>query len=155
MDNDVIVEIWDDPVWTPALAALENEGDPKPLGKLLRDRLTPPLEVTERLGILLDAPEGYVGRTLTVKTPKRTRDKAIRLLSEDRKLRRRILAEFQKSGKLESAIATVQRQTGLSRSKLFEVWRLDDYETALRSQAILGYDPPQKSPPKRNKTRRL
>jgi hypothetical protein len=155
MNDDVVVEVWDDPIWSPALEALEREGNPKPLAKLLREGLSPPLEVTERLGILLDPPEGYVGLRLTVKTPKRRRDNAIRALVEDRKLRGKILAGLQETGKLESAIATVQQETGLSRSKLFEAWSVDDYEAVTRSQVILGYGPRKQSPPKRSKTRGL
>jgi hypothetical protein len=155
MNDDFVVEIWDDPIWRPALEALERGGNPKPLAKLLREGQSPPLEVTERLGILLDPPEGYVGPTLTLKSPKRGRDQALRALSEDIKLRKRIQAELEVTGKLESAITTVKEQTGLSRSKLFEVWDIDNYEAVVRSQVMLGYGPRKQSPPKRGKKRGL
>jgi hypothetical protein len=155
MGDDVVVEIWDDPIWRPALEALQKGSNPKPLAKLLREGLSPPLEVTERLGILLDPPKGYVGPKLTVKTPKRGWDKVLQSIAEDRKLRKRISVVLQSAGKLESAIATVQKETGLSRSKLFQVWGLDNYEVVVRSQVALGYGPRKKSPRKTDKTHGL
>jgi hypothetical protein len=146
MDDDIIVEIWDDPVWTSALEALQRQGNPQPLAKLLCEGQVPPLEVTKALGILLDPAPGYVGIKLVVKTPKRGRDKAFGAIYSDRRLRQRILDVQKSVGKLESEIATLQNETGLSRSKLFEALRLDDREVVRRSQVILGRGPRKSSP---------
>jgi hypothetical protein len=101
MDDDVIVEIWNDPVWTPALAALEHEGNPKSLAKLLREGNSPPPEVTTPWGRLLDPQKGYVGVKLVVKTAKRRRDKAIATIVKERELRQKILDDSRSIGKLE------------------------------------------------------
>jgi hypothetical protein len=157
-DDDIQVEVWDDPVWTPALTALTDQSNPKPIAELLSQGLVPPNIVAQQLGIMLDPPDGYLGPSLIMKTPKRGWRDAIVALVEDRKLRARILEVRGDNGKVEAEIAMVSEETGLSRSKLYEVWKLDDRETVFRSQVMLGFGQrtsTRSSPPKRRKSRGL
>ena len=151
VDSDFEIVVWNDPVWTPALRSLTDNSDPKPIAALLRRGEVPPFEVLERLGIMLDPPNGYLWSSLVLKTPKRTWRDAGRALGEDRKLRQRILDLTDEFGSREAAIAKVREETKLSRAKLFETLKLDNEETFLRSQTMLGYggDAPKKASPRK------
>jgi len=109
MKDNLKVEIWDDPIWRPALHSLETMGDSEQLAKLLRAGNQPPNEVLERLGIMLSPPDGYAGPVFEVSFPKRSRQNAMQKLSEDLKIRDQIrLAHQEFSNNLESAIARLR-----------------------------------------------
>ncbi len=139
-DDGLVVEIWNDPVWTPALRTLEDEGDARPLAQLFRDesKQPPPFEVVNALGKMLDPPQGYVGRHLKIITPTRARNKAIGKLVEDIKLRQRVLEAQKTLGKLEAAVSAIMKETGLSRAKIFNALRLNEREIVLKLSLILG-----------------
>jgi hypothetical protein len=63
--SEADVEVWNDPVWQPALEAFEGwtkdgnytgKSDPKKLAKLLRSGKPVPEAVAVQLGVLLDPP---------------------------------------------------------------------------------------------------
>ena len=145
---DVEVPVWDDPVWTPALHSLTEDADPTPIAVLLREGEAPPFEVLERLGIMLDPPDGYIGHSLTVKRSKKNWRKAATKMGEERQIRERILLFVSKGMKKEAAIAQVMQETGLSRAKIFEILQLDNEEVVRRAETMFGRSTP-KSPRKR------
>ena len=127
-------EVWDDLEWRPALDALEgwsqNSGytgksDPKPLAELLRSQKPVPVEVSWRLGTLLDPPYGKKGKVLTLLCNKRyTGQTESKHIKEMLDLKKKIeVAKKSNGGKLEAAVAEVQRQTGRSRSHLLKAWK--------------------------------
>ena len=122
-DDDI--EIWDDPEWRPALDALERwPSDPKPLAKLLRSGRPVPDPVTRRLGILLDPPWDKKGPILTLLSNKRYHGQTkLKHFKELIDFKKKIEVAKKPSGKLEAAIAEVQRQTGKSRSYLMKAWK--------------------------------
>ena len=73
------VKIWDDPVWKPALDAIEGyqngidtgKADLKPLAKLLRSGKPVPQVVAVELGVLLDPPWRKKGPRLVLLESKR------------------------------------------------------------------------------------
>jgi hypothetical protein len=127
------IKIWDDPEWRPALEALEGwsqsggytgKSDPKPLAKLLRSGQPVPVPVSWRLGILLNPPWGKKGNVLTLLSNKRyTGQTELKHIKEMTDLKKKIEVAKKSSGKLEAAIAEVQRETGRSRSHLLKAWK--------------------------------
>ena len=124
-------EVWDDPEWRPALDALEGSSqngglsDPKPLAKLLRSQKPVPVEVSWRLGTLLDPPYGKKGKVLTLLCNKRyTGQTELKHIKEMFDLKKKIeVAKKSNGGKLEAGIAEVRRKTGKSRSHLLKAWK--------------------------------
>jgi hypothetical protein len=131
--NSPHIEVWDDPEWRPALDALERcPSDPKPLAKLLRSGKPVPDPVSWRLGILLDPPWGKKGTVLTLLSNKRYNGQTIlKHIKEMFDLKKKIEVAKKSSGKLESAIAMVQGQTGKSRSHLMKAWKFKWEDGAL------------------------
>jgi len=129
------IKIWDDPVWRPALEALEGwsqsggytgKSDPKPLAKLLCSGKPIPRSVSWRLGILLDPPWGKKGNVLTLLFNKRYSGQTeLKRMKEMINLKKKIEIELAKQPrkKLEAAVAEVRRQTGKSRSHLLKAWK--------------------------------
>jgi hypothetical protein len=136
-------EVWDDPVWRPALDALEgwsqNSGytgksDPKPLAKLLRSGKPIPRPVSWRLGVLLDPLWGKKGNVLTLLFNKRYSGQTeLKRMKEMIDLKKKIEIEVAKQPhkKLEAAVAEVRRQTGKSRSHLLKAWTFEWQESIL------------------------
>jgi hypothetical protein len=140
--NSPSIEIWDDPVWRPALEALEGysgsgiytgKSDPKPLAKLLRSGKPVPDPVAWRLGILLDPPWGKKGRVLILSCNERyTGQTELKHFKEMFDLKKRLeVAKKSNGGKLEAAIAEVRGQTGKSRSHLMKAWKFKWEDGAL------------------------
>ena len=121
MKDNLKVEIWNDPVWGPALQSLETVGDSEQLSKLLRAGTQTPTHVLERLGIMLCPPDGYAGPFFKVTFPKRSRQNAMQKLLKDREIRDLIRLALQEFGNnLEAAMSSVKQKTRLSRAKLFQ-----------------------------------
>ena len=142
------IKIWNDPAWRPALEALEGwsqsggytgKSDPKPLAKLLCSGKPIPRPVSWRLGILLDPPWGKKGNVLTLLFNKRYSGQTeLKRMKELINLKNKIEVAKKSSGKLEAAIAQVQRQTGKSRSHLLKAWKFK-WEDSL--QPLAKYNP--------------
>jgi hypothetical protein len=134
-------EIWEDAEWEPALRALEGNGtnseflgkpDPKALAKLLRSGKPVPEAVAKQLGWWLDPPWRNKGPSLTVHLPKRYYP-AAKGLKERIIVKRKVEEALEKTGKVEAAVADVQRQTGYSRSYIMDAWRLTVQEVVILS----------------------
>ena len=130
--DELNFEIWEDAEWGPALHALEGYGpdskflgrsDPKPLAKLLGSGKPVPEAVAKQLGWWLDPPWGKKGPRLVVDLPSRYYP-AVRGLSERIKIKQKIEGALEEKGKLESAVAQVQQETGYSRAYIMNAWRL-------------------------------
>lgn len=147
-EAETTVVVWDDPIWTPALHALTEKADSRPIAALLRDGEAPPFEVLEKLGIMLDPPPGFIGHSLTIKTSKKHWRKVAAKIEAERKIRERIL-ELNVDRKLESAITEVGQESNLSRAKLFQILQLDNYEVVRRAETMFGRGPFLPSPRKR------
>jgi len=134
-------EIWEDAEWEPALRALEGYGmdsefsgkpDPKALAKLLRSGKPVPEAVAKQLGWWLDPPWRNKGPSLTIHLPKRYYPTA-KGLKERIIVKRKVEEALEKMGKVEAAVADVQRQTGYSRSYIMDAWRLTVQEVVILS----------------------
>jgi hypothetical protein len=140
------VEVGDDPEWAPALDALRGweegpkytgKSNPGPIAKLLQSGKPVPGAVAKAIGSLLDPPWGKKGPRLMAILPKRYypgTDSIELLIATKRKLEEALKA----SGKLESAVAQVMKDTGRSRSYVFDAWRLTHQEIVLRT---ITFDP--------------
>jgi hypothetical protein len=125
------IEIWDDPIWRPALDALEGwqngqytgRPDPAPLAGLLCSGLPVPEAVTKRLGEFLYPPWCEKGPHLLLKLPKRyAGDKNIKIVREMLFLKKEIASELGSPPNVEAAVAAVAKRTGRSRSHLLKAW---------------------------------
>jgi hypothetical protein len=130
--TDPDVEVWDDPVWRPALDALEGwqpdgqytgRPDPAPLARLLRSGIPVPEAVSKRLGEFLYPPWGEKGPHLILKLPKKySGDKNVRFIKEMLSLKKEIENELGDPPNVEAAVAVVAKRTGRSRSHLMKAW---------------------------------
>jgi hypothetical protein len=126
------IEIWDDPVWRPALDALEGwqqdgrytgRPDPTPLARLLCSGIPVPEAVTKRLGEFLDPPWGEKGPHFILKLPKKySGDKGVKFINEMLSLKREIESELGSPPNVEAAVEAVAKRTGRSRSHVMKAW---------------------------------
>ena len=125
------IEIWDDPVWRPALDALEGwqngqytgRPDPAPLARLLCSGIPVPEAVTKRLGEFLYPPWGEKGPHFILKLPKKySGDKGVKFIKEMLSLKRQIENELGDPPNVEAAVAVLAKRTGRSRSHLMKAW---------------------------------
>jgi hypothetical protein len=139
-DDDIIVEVWDDPIWSPALKALQDEGNVQLLANLLRDcgKHPPPFEVTNELGKMLQPPKGYGGRKLKVISPKKGFEYRLSVLAREVKIRRSLEEATARLGKREAAIQEVMQQFRLGRAKLFELLSRSARDVVLEAEILLG-----------------
>jgi hypothetical protein len=134
-------KIWEDAEWEPALSALEGYGtdseflgksDPRPLAKLLLSGKPVPEAVAKQLGLWLNPPWGNKGPRLVAHFPNRHYP-AAKGLKERINTKRKVEEAQEEAGKLESAVAQVQQQTGYSRSYIMNARRLTIQEIVLQS----------------------
>lgn len=135
------VEVWDDPEWGPALGALEGydpgpkftgRSNPVPLAKLLISGKPVPEAVAKELGFWLNPPWGKKGPHIVAILPKRYYPGTDRIKSLIT-LKRKVETALEKTGKLESAVAEVMQETGLSRSYVMEAHQLTKEEIIIRT----------------------
>ena len=141
-DDDIQIAIWDDPEWSPALEAFRERGHVAPLAALLRSGKEVPLQVANAIGKMLEPPRGYRGPSLQLKLPKRSLKQFVDKQVENLKLGQR-LREIQGDGKLEAAVLSLQEETGLSRSIIFEAYKLDTKAVVLGIATLMGDATPE------------
>ena len=141
-DDNIQIVIWNDPEWSPALEAFQERGHVSLLAALLRSGKQVPLEVAAIIGIMLEPPRGYRGPCLQMKSPKRSRKQAVDRIVKKAKLRQRLI-EIQGDGKLDAAVWSLQKETGLSRSTIFEAYKLDGKALVLSIETLLGHAIPE------------
>lgn len=144
VSDDLVLELWHHPQWSPALKALQK-GNARPIGKLLRGGGPVPEEIATALGTILDPTPAYKGTRLEVCVPKRwTTRQLLWANAEKRKVRREIeIARTMAGGKLDAALESVANKRKAegkphSRRYLLNCWKMDDREIVRNSQRILG-----------------
>ncbi len=148
VDDNLTLERWHHPQWSPALKALSN-GNTKSIGKLLRAGSPVPEDVAKTLGIMLAPTPAYKGTRLQAQVPKKwTTKQRAQVLGERRLVRKELEAALKvANGKLESAIADVsvkREKQGKphSRRYLMQCWKLSDAEIVFQIERFLGMTPP-------------
>lgn len=137
IDNDLEVEIWHHPEWSPALRALWR-GRTKAIAKLLRAGGTVPEDVAKTLGELLDQKWGQKGPHLRLVLPLRgDKTAAYRELGKKRRIREQISAEYAKAGNLKAVYWTLTKELNCSVGYLRQCRALSDREIVRQAELII------------------
>jgi hypothetical protein len=144
VSDDLVLEKWHHPQWSPALKALAK-GKTELLGELLRGGGPVPEEVAKTLGTMLDPTPEYRGTRLEARVPKRwTTRKLAGVMRDKREARKEIEVALELAGgKLEAALASViasREAQGKhhSRRYLLQAWTMGDGEAVLILERGLG-----------------
>lgn len=128
------------PLYTPALDALKENADPKPIAKLLKNKVPMPEWIGLELGIMLDKPNDYRGFSLVVKTNngKTWRD-LLPTLIEKRDVGNRFREMISSGEKYEYVVKKLMDDIGKSRTWVKSTQQVDNYYLVQASQVWLGY----------------
>ena len=133
------VVILNDPLWSPALEALQKSGELKGIAELLKIS-SPPDWVAKEIGIMMSPPKGYRGLVITIDKRKdqNKRQKAINDIMRKIEIRK-LLIEAGAEKNLKRALFDVGQKVNLERTTLMEAWTFKGKERTLRSLKMLGY----------------
>lgn len=146
VDSDDFIGPWQvitlhDPAYSPALDALIQDGDAKPLAKLFKMGIPMPGWVGQRLGIMLAPSKEYRGFKLEVKTNTGKDWRSLLQTLVEKRDAGNILRELLARGeKYESAVAEVRSQTGKGRTWVESCRRVDNDYIVDASQGLLGFN---------------
>lgn len=138
-EEKIEYEILNDPIWSPALEALQKKGDIKQIGNLLK-KFSPPDWVAKEIGIMMSPPKSYRGLVVVVdkRKDRNKRQKAIDEIKRKIELRTKLIqAGAEKS--LKRARYDVEKNEKLGRTTLMNAWKFKGKERTLQSLKILGY----------------
>ena len=98
VSDDLVLEMWNHPRWSPALKAL-RKGNTRPIGKLLRSGGPVPEEIATALGIMLDPTPAYKGTRLEARAPKRWTTRRLLATYGEKRMVRKEIEAARKSGR--------------------------------------------------------
>jgi hypothetical protein len=128
------------PLYTPALYALKENANPKPIAKLLKNKVPMPDWVGLELGIMLDKSDGYRGYRLILKTNngKQWRD-LLPTVREKRDVGNRFREMISAGEKYEHVVKKLMDDTGKSRTWIKSTQQVDNYYLVQAVEAWLGH----------------
>ena len=138
-EEEIKYEILHDPLWSPALEALQKKGNIKEIGNLLK-KSSPPNWVAKEIGIMMSPPKSYRGLVVVVdkrKDPKK-RQKAIDEIKRKIELRKKLIDAGAETS-LKRALYDVGKKEKLSKNTLMKAWTFEGKERTLQSLKILGH----------------
>lgn len=138
-EEKIEYEILNDPLWSPALEALQKKGDTKQIGNLLK-KFSPPDWVAKEIGIMMSPPKSYRGLVVVVdkrKNPHK-RQKANEEIKRKIELRAKLI-EAGAATSLKQAVYDVGKKEKLGRGTLIKAWKFTGKERTLQSLKNLGY----------------
>jgi hypothetical protein len=136
-DEDIEVEVWDDPDWTTPLEQLCEKGNGAALAKVLRSGKEVPHIVAKELANMIDPPSAYRGPTLTLKiSPKR--EARINEIVERYKIGES-LRRSSKPKQREGEVQAIMDATGRGRTYVYDSLEWDLAKCVAEFEKLLGH----------------